>query len=49
LTNFADEQTANEIKIFYDSVNTPIVSQAIRQAIETIHMRSQALLKLSLK
>ena len=34
---------ANEIKIFFDSVNTPIVSRAVKQAMETIHMRTQVL------
>ncbi|CAF0907973.1 unnamed protein product [Rotaria sordida] len=39
LSDFADEKKANEIKLFFDSVNTPVVTRAVKQVIETIHMR----------
>jgi len=43
LSDFADEKTANEIKTFYDSMNTPIVTRPVNKVVETIHMRSQVL------
>ncbi|CAF1689720.1 unnamed protein product, partial [Adineta ricciae] len=36
LSDFADENIANEIKLFFDSVNTPIVTRAVKQVVETI-------------
>lgn len=41
--DFADESIADEIQRFYDAANTPIVSRAVKQVIETIHMRAQVL------
>jgi len=41
LSDFADDKMADEIKIFYDSVNTPIVTRPVKKVLETIHMRSQ--------
>lgn len=43
LSDFADVTTADEIQRFFDAANTPIVSRAVKQVIETIHMRSQVL------
>jgi acetoacetate decarboxylase len=43
LSDFADEKTADEIKSFFDSANTPIVTRPVKQVLETIHMRSQVL------
>lgn len=43
LTDFADETTASDIKKFFDTVNTPIVSRAVKQTVETILMRHQIL------
>ncbi len=43
LSDFADEKTANEIQAFYDAVHTPVVTRAVKQVIETIHMRSEVL------
>ncbi len=43
LSDFADDKIADEIKTFYDSANTPIVTRVVKQVIETIHMRSQVL------
>ncbi|CAF4536140.1 unnamed protein product [Rotaria sp. Silwood1] len=43
LSDFADEKTASEIKSFFDSVHTPIVTRAVKQALETIHMRVKVL------
>ncbi|UJR20817.1 hypothetical protein I4U23_023929 [Adineta vaga] len=43
LSEFVDEKIASEIKAFFDSVNTPIVTRAIKQIVETIHMRAKVL------
>ncbi|CAF3150580.1 unnamed protein product [Rotaria sp. Silwood2] len=43
LPDFTDDKTANEIKSFFDSVNTPIVTRAIKQILETIYMRIKVL------
>jgi len=43
LSDFADEKIADEIKSFYASANTPIVTRAVKQVIETIHIRCQVL------
>jgi hypothetical protein len=34
---------AKQIRAFFDTMNTPIVTRAVKQAIETIHMRSEIL------
>jgi len=43
LSDFADEKTAEEIKLFFDSMNTPIVARPVKKVLETIYMRSQVL------
>ncbi|CAF3332001.1 unnamed protein product [Rotaria socialis] len=43
LTDYADGKIASEIKSFFDSANTPIVTRAVKQVIETIHMRAKVL------
>ncbi|CAF4843668.1 unnamed protein product [Rotaria sp. Silwood1] len=43
LSDFADEETANEIKSFFDSVDTPIVKRAVKQVLEKIYMRVKVL------
>ncbi|CAF4010185.1 unnamed protein product, partial [Rotaria sp. Silwood2] len=43
LSDFVDENVASEIKSFFDSVNTPIVTRAVKQVLETIHMRVKVL------
>ncbi|CAF3668954.1 unnamed protein product [Rotaria socialis] len=43
LSDFADEQTASEIKSFFDTMNTAIVVRPIKKVLETIHMRSEVL------
>ncbi|CAF1586185.1 unnamed protein product [Adineta ricciae] len=43
LSDFADENIANEIKLFFDSVNTPVVTRAVKQVVETICMRAKIL------
>lgn len=43
LSDFADADAASDIKLFFDTVNTPIVSRAVKQTVETIHMRHQIL------
>ncbi|CAF1530041.1 unnamed protein product, partial [Adineta steineri] len=43
LSNFADEKIADEIKSFFDSINTPIIARPIKKVLETIHMRSEVL------
>lgn len=43
LSDFADENTANEIKAFYESANTPIVARPVKKVVETINMRAQVL------
>ena len=43
LFNFADEKMASEIKSFFYSVNTPIVTRTVKKALETIHMRAEVL------
>ncbi|CAF1392293.1 unnamed protein product [Adineta steineri] len=40
LSNFADEKIADEIKLFFDSANTPIITRPVKKVLETIHMRS---------
>ncbi|CAF0864205.1 unnamed protein product [Adineta steineri] len=43
LSNFADEKIASEIQSFFDSANTSTVIRAVKQVVETIHMRSRVL------
>jgi len=43
LSEFADEKTAEEIKNFFETANTPIVNRPVKKVLETIHMRSQVL------
>ncbi|CAF4455961.1 unnamed protein product, partial [Adineta steineri] len=43
LSGFVDEKTASEIQSFFDSANTPIVTRAVKQVVETIQMRSKVL------
>ncbi|CAM4758864.1 unnamed protein product [Rotaria magnacalcarata] len=43
LTDYADEKVASEIKSFFDSANTPIVTRVVKQVVETIHMRAKVL------
>ncbi|CAF1136012.1 unnamed protein product [Adineta steineri] len=43
LSNFADEKIADEIKSFFDSMNTPIITRPVKKVLETIHMHSEVL------
>lgn len=43
LSEFADEKTAEEIKNFFETANTPIVNRPVKKVLETIHMRSEVL------
>lgn len=43
LSDFVDQKVADEIKTFFDSMNTPIVTRPVKKVLETIHMRSQVL------
>ena len=43
LSEFADEKIAAEIKAFFETANTPIVTRPVKKVLETIHMRSEVL------
>lgn len=43
LEDFADEQTAIEIKTFFDAADTPIVKRSVQQVVETVNMRAKVL------
>ncbi|CAF1027461.1 unnamed protein product [Adineta steineri] len=43
LSNFVDEKIASQIQSFFDSANISTVTRAVKQVVETIHMRSRVL------
>jgi len=43
LSDYVDTKIASEIKTFFDAANTPVVTRAVKQVVETINMRANVL------
>ena len=43
LSDFTDEETAQQIQKFFDNANTPIVARPVKKVLETIRKRVKVL------